>query len=206
MIDPQKLQGEVMKWNLKNFPRAFPHQPTLGIVEEIGELMEADALCTSGQDGIAKLCDAVGDVAIYCAVFCGLNGFDLFQLAVKHENDYNLLVDRQDEIRLGFIVVAGKLCHAFLKDEQKIRGHHHRETMSACIGQIMSLLSALCRIYEIDILECIDVAWSEVSQRDWIKYPKTGVPDGLDKFKAHIDKTLREYPIPKSDWGKRTPF
>lgn len=214
MIDPEKFQGEVMRWNLHNFPNPRQYQPLLGVVEEIGELMEADAMLFAcpekAGESYMEFRDAIGDVAIYCAVFCGLNGIQLFEQTQKMAGHFAEPFYSQAEIRVAFMIVSGRLCHSFLKDDQGIRGHGHRDKMAQDIGKIMDLLSAMCRIYDIDFLECITDAWEEVSQRDWIKYPRTGRPEGEKKQrpKRELPGILKDKPrlIPKERWSMEAPF
>jgi NTP pyrophosphatase (non-canonical NTP hydrolase) len=75
----QELQKE---WQKKNFPNAKPYQPLLGLAEEVGELSHAHLKSEQGIRGTqeeltAKKKDAVGDIVIYLAGYCNLNGLDL---------------------------------------------------------------------------------------------------------------------------------
>ena len=77
-----QLQTDVAQWSARNFPDKKPHQPLLGLAEEVGELSHAHLKAEQGIRGTpaehqtAKE-DAVGDIAIYLADYCTHNGIDL---------------------------------------------------------------------------------------------------------------------------------
>lgn len=66
MITLEQLQAENRELQLHNFPDQLPHQPLLGIIEELGELQEA----TERED----IADALADAVIYMANYASLNG------------------------------------------------------------------------------------------------------------------------------------
>ena len=73
-----ELQIEVGKWAQKNFPKALPHQPLLGAVEELGELSHShlkmeQGIRASWDEHFDGKCDAIGDVVIFLAHYCCLN-------------------------------------------------------------------------------------------------------------------------------------
>lgn len=215
MVNPQTLQKEVMAWNAKNFPHAQPHHPLLGIVEEIGELMEAQSAIAVGkmaaEQGNTAARDAIGDAVIFMAVFCGMAGFSLLQLAEKHADDFSLPLYSEKELTFMFSLTLGKLCHAFLKDQQGIRGHSHRDVMGEQIGKLMCLLGLMCQVSDFDILECVDEAWAVVKERDWVKWPKTGRPPGEGSVKTRMKVRVaqakeRRGDIPKDRWEDEVPF
>lgn len=75
------LQNEVATWSAKNFPGKLPHQPLLGACEEVGELSHAHLKCEQGIRGnagehYAAKCDAIADIVIYLADYCGQNQID----------------------------------------------------------------------------------------------------------------------------------
>lgn len=81
-MDLHKLQREVASWNQYNFPSAKPHHPLLGIAEEIGELSHAHLKLEQGireSESVLRAAkiDAVGDIVIFLASYCYLNGIDL---------------------------------------------------------------------------------------------------------------------------------
>jgi NTP pyrophosphatase (non-canonical NTP hydrolase) len=77
---------------------------------------------------------------------------------------------------LGVGEEVGELNHAFLKRSQGIRGtaDQHTEKMKDAVGDIMVYLAGFCIAEGLDMGECVEKAWSEVSQRDWNKNRTTG--------------------------------
>lgn len=73
------MQAEHQLWVEHNFPRQKPHQPFLGIVEEVGELAhyhlknEQEIRGVSIDDAI----DALGDIFVYMLSYCNSNRIDL---------------------------------------------------------------------------------------------------------------------------------
>ena len=101
----RELQKASATWDAHNFPKATPHQPLLGMCEEVGEL-----------------------------------------------------------------------CHAHLKAEQGIRGTPEEHFHAKCdaLGDLFKFAAHYANSQGIDLEMAITQMWSEVSQRDWIKYPKNG--------------------------------
>jgi len=101
------LQRQHRIWARKNFPETKPHQPLLGVIEELGELTEADPGIDLGtvlqvvgklahhhlkrEQGIrglgvehrAKAQDAIGDVIIFLIHYCTMNEYDLQEIIEK---------------------------------------------------------------------------------------------------------------------------
>lgn len=97
------LQQEVAVWAAKNFKGKLPHQPLLGVSEEVGELCHAHLKLEQGIRGNreelhAKKVDAVGDILIYLADYCTQNHIDL-DLAVT--TAWNEVVKRDWEKNKG---------------------------------------------------------------------------------------------------------
>jgi hypothetical protein len=77
----ETLQEEVKVWHDKNFPNTLPHQPLLGIQEEVGELSHAHLKMEQGirgteADHIRAKMDAVGDIVVFLADYCSQNDLD----------------------------------------------------------------------------------------------------------------------------------
>jgi NTP pyrophosphatase (non-canonical NTP hydrolase) len=98
MFDFKQLQNEVGQWANKNFgdrlrkigelgdsePRPAWH-PLLGVSEETGELSHAylkmkQKIRGNNEKHIEEAKDAVGDILIYLADFCGLMEFDMQEI------------------------------------------------------------------------------------------------------------------------------
>lgn len=60
------------------------------------------------------------------------------------------------------------MAHAFLKKHQRIRKNEdHDQQMKDAVGDIVIYLMGFCTLNNIDIDECIEMAWDEVKDRDW---------------------------------------
>jgi NTP pyrophosphatase (non-canonical NTP hydrolase) len=79
-----ELQREHRQWIDDNFPNQLPHQPLLGLAEEVGELAHAHLKGEQGIRGMndkeaclnAKI-DAIGDIVIFLTSYCNANSIDL---------------------------------------------------------------------------------------------------------------------------------
>jgi NTP pyrophosphatase (non-canonical NTP hydrolase) len=81
-MDLSSFQLEQLDWQQYNFPDATSVEPLLGIGEETGELMHAHLKGIQGirhtDDEIHELKkDAVGDILIYMAAYCNMEGLDM---------------------------------------------------------------------------------------------------------------------------------
>lgn len=75
------LQDEAKEWQAKNFKDAKSYQPLLGLVEEVGELshahLKAEQNIRTKDNHFAEKVDAVGDIVVFLAHYCVLNGISL---------------------------------------------------------------------------------------------------------------------------------
>jgi len=71
---------------------------------------------------------------------------------------------------LGVVEEVGELSHAYLKREQGIRGtrEQHDASIVDAVGDIVLFLSGFCSVEGIDLMDCIEKSWEEVSRRDWV--------------------------------------
>jgi NTP pyrophosphatase (non-canonical NTP hydrolase) len=79
-----QIQSEHRSWVYHNFPDQQPHDPLLGLMEEVGELAHAHLKSTQGIRGLhneilghAEKIDAVGDIFIYLVSYCNSNAINL---------------------------------------------------------------------------------------------------------------------------------
>lgn len=81
------------------------------------------------------------------------------------------------DVLLGIAEETGELCHAQLKQNQRIRsgaeGTSNVEKMDA-VGDLVIYLADYCERSGISLDACVRDAWATVSLRDWIKYPVDG--------------------------------
>lgn len=146
MITLTQLQTEVSEWSHRNFPGNKPHHPLLGLCEEHGELHDAKTT--------EETADAIADVIIYLADYCGRNGLQL---------------------RAGRVIgnALRWLCHYHLKGEQGIR--HTPEEIQAKKQEYVEMIVANMiegsRFAHLDFYKIVDDTWESVKQRDWQKNP-----------------------------------
>lgn len=81
-MDLYEFQKDHKRWLDHNFPGQLPHQPLLGVVEEVGELSHSFLKMEQGIRGstekhLAEAQDAVGDIIVYLASLCNTMGWDL---------------------------------------------------------------------------------------------------------------------------------
>lgn len=99
---------------------------------------------------------------------------------------------------LGVSEEVGELAHAHLKYEQGIRGLTRDEYLRQAgdaIGDIIIYLASYCNTNGLSLAGCLAQAWREVSERDWIHNPDTGVaPDAGLSERAEADEQHREVP------------
>jgi NTP pyrophosphatase (non-canonical NTP hydrolase) len=100
---------------------------------------------------------------------------DLQKQIVQWENknfpetpDYRNLLGMGEEL--------GELFHAHLKSEQRIRqdATETKEKKKDAIGDLLIYAINYAVKNRLCLLECLESAWEEVKQRDWIKFPKNG--------------------------------
>lgn len=189
MLDPEDFQGEVMRWAMHNFPSAQVHEPLLGVVEEIGELYNAHSIIKRPENGGAEkreqeIDDAVGDIMVFLAHYCGLNGFSLISCVTTYGAEDHPMFNPFP--LWGLVEASGRLCHAHLKASQKIRGNH-RENAQQQIGNIVASLRSLCKNQKQELTEIVDHVWGEVKKRDWKKFPLDGGYKTKPRVRAKVD-------------------
>lgn len=102
--------------------------------------------------------------------------FSEFQRQVSVWASHNFPNAKQHEPLLGLTEEVGELAHSHLKMEQGIRGNvdEHKMKAADAIGDIAVFLAHYCHLNGYSLHGCIEAAWNEVKDRDWINYPKTG--------------------------------
>lgn len=174
------LRDEIVEeqrvWAERNFPDQKPHQPVLGLVEELGELTEAYLVGDQ-----PKVIDGLGDFWVYAINAC--RHFDAnfhYLRAAGHarEQDGALIFNFRsaDQMLLKAMALIGRLCHGALKMEQGIRGtkEEHLETISNALADLWIVLSAFASYFDLSLKGVLENTWNEVMQRDWLKNPETG--------------------------------
>lgn len=162
--DPMgEVQVQLYRWQVNNFDLQPAGRFVLGIVEELGELGEA----VEAEDRDAIL-DAVADVCIYAT-----------QLATAHRLDFGVLIaaGRELSASTSVDVSVGRMAHAVLKTEQRIRGYDDPEKGRFEVAQ--ALVQLVCRLDRMtgamgaDLTETYVSTAAHVLARDWKADPLT---------------------------------
>jgi|SRR3990172_4176982 len=77
-----ELQDEHVAWKERNFPNDASWSQLLGVAEEVGELCHAHLKSSQGIRGgeeshLAAKIDAIGDILIFLAGYCNMEGIDM---------------------------------------------------------------------------------------------------------------------------------
>jgi len=173
-MDYEQLQAEVGEWSREQFGTEQPARyPLLGAGEEFGELTHSVLKKKQGirldeEDvGTEAEIDAVGDIIVYLMDFCERGGVEAargFEVShIKYEardlDDIGALIEGLKEY--------GKLCE--YDDIQMCDGGVATTFAPATVASIINALDAFCKSREGigSIDQCIEEAWSEVSEREW---------------------------------------
>lgn len=163
MLDYDQLRDEVHAWANANFGPHEAYRPLLGIVEELGELVEAETK--------AAVADAIGDVVIFMADYCGAKGWSLASIAASARPFSTTVAPPPAAVALG------RLAHAQLKAEQGIRGtqaEHDASGKAACAAILRYLHFVAVEERLDDVDEIVAATWARVRQRSWREDPARG--------------------------------
>lgn len=147
-MDWSKLQREHLEWHNSTFGKAPPWMPLLGIVEELGELKNAQD--SSNGPGIV---DAIGDTMIFLIGYCSHLGIPI-EFVVKSRWNGDALQ-----------TIAGKLCHYHLKTSQGLMTNVSAEQL---LGQLVAALrSELSSTESFSLETVVEHVWSKVRTRTY---------------------------------------
>ncbi len=135
--------------------------PLLGLVEEAGELAEADS-----KRDLAAIGDALADIMIFALDYCSGMGWDAGDM-------WAVNAPAPQAGFIGILVSLGKLCHAHLKQAQGIRVSEDHE--KAARKALEALFSCL-RLKDASLVERTLQTWQTVKKRDWKANPVTAAP------------------------------
>ena len=172
MLTPNQLQNEHRPWSRANFGVVPPHQPLLGIIEELGDELER-AL----QDwNVAEIKDALADTVVFTADYCNQRGWDL-EVIFPSEDGYRICP--AEDIRRAIERArrrASKVAHHQLKTEQGIRGttEEHAVKAQAELGSMLIDLESVARHFGWTLMEVTESVWARVKLRDFRKNAVTG--------------------------------
>lgn len=157
----RRIQAEQRPWVAHNFGDRPAWMPLLGLVEEAGELAEAD----SDRD-LAAISDALADIMIFSLDYCSAMGWDAGAIWESNAEIPNAGF-------IGMLKSLGKLAHAHLKAAQGIRvSEDHEAAGKKALGELFACL----RVKDASLVERTSLTWQKVKKRDWKANPATAVP------------------------------
>jgi len=165
--DLDQLQEEHKPWVAHNFGDRPSWMPLLGLVEET-----CDELYTAiKKPDVAEIKDAAADIVIFMSDFCTAMGFRLQSL-------YDAAVRTMEYELQSRSICIGRLAHAYLKKAQGIRGDPamHDASMRTSLENILRHCLVIAGVNNFDLLETVQATWEQVRKRDFVLYPKTGLP------------------------------
>ena len=180
------IQKEAFEWSNKNFPNQNPEDPFEGMIEEFGEYCHADLKERQGirkKDYKALRIDAIGDFTIYLLNYLSLKDFFIKPI------DYSTAVNYYEIITDNYIIdgMSTEEIHSLsrikiLKDlyDLNIESSRSKEISIHPLYSILIDLMVLSNVNDSNLLKILNDTWESVSQRDWIKYPVTGVSDTVN--------------------------
>lgn len=183
-----RLVPEVGRWINHNFPTQAPHEPLLGMIEEVEEF-NTHALdhCTDRSRThlfYNELEDALGDLMVFLAGYLYSNNIPVNSCLPEY---VWRLINSNHELFLKYKFwlldkdlnrLLGRIAQTHLKLSQKIRlKRRHRLTRRIMIAGVLCTVQRLISIYELSSLEDIIYrTWDEqVKKRDWIAFPHDGM-------------------------------
>lgn len=159
----RQIFPEVAAWSRNNFDtqKGIEHiAPCLGLVEEMGELLE----CIENDKPFPDYEDAVGDIGIYSIDFMSRAGLSP-EICWPH-----LVRDQQP--KNSAMVYLSRIVHCVLKHHQGIRGFDNKEYF---LDQLQIHMSDF--LYRIslsyNLTDCTINTWNKVvSKRNWVANPQ----------------------------------
>lgn len=177
-IDPKRnlnpdtlkdLQTSLYHWQHYNFGPQNNDRLLLGIAEETGELCHSVLKNMQGIRGTpaehtANMRDAIGDIMIYTLNY--LSGLKIYIIDIPNfvPNQAQPTSAEDKIIKATFVIVR---CAAKMTDA-KHAGEAARKLISA--------LNYFCALHHWKLEKILRDTWKEVGQRDWKRFPDTGLP------------------------------
>lgn len=162
------VQSEQVPWVKRNFPDRLDGHPLHGVVEELGELMDARTLPLTA--------DALADALIY---MCDYASACSLTLASCYANALGITMPLTTTPG-DLLRCVGKLSHAHLKMAQKIRGSQdeHQAAKILQLGRLTRMLENYATQRGLNLANDLLDTWKEVRKRNWRDWPTGGGEDG----------------------------
>lgn len=178
----REIADEIFRWASKN----FTYQDSIGegMAEEIGEFchhklkfkQKIRGHSSLGDDINRKrqldfdLKDALGDAMVYCLHWCSLH--DTFISFDTADRFATVASDLTENELIGHIFQI--LSRIFFVSNSR---HVHEDEYRGMGQRFLDHIAALAKGRGWEYKKILQDTWDEVKKRDWIKYPKTGLPD-----------------------------
>jgi NTP pyrophosphatase (non-canonical NTP hydrolase) len=156
------LQVRLFRWEVGQFGYQPSHRYVLGIVEEIGELLES----ISTHDWV----DALGDIQVFAIQLCTAYRLDFGTLR-------KVARSAGDDWREAFVFATALLARAELKSSQRIRGYTEERTREVIADGVVAVCAGVlgaARMLDLDSLDALIVTAEQVLKRDWRRAPENG--------------------------------
>lgn len=157
----------------------YEFSPLTGIGEELGELLDADLY--------SEREDAVGDVLVYLANFCGKTGvtlndnFVIFEEPVMFDTVFRAYTQLQhiclkhaQQIR-AYANIAEELAEAGLVSDQggtfeflarKVDATYQKD-LTKVAQLFLESFTSFCSSFEVDVRKALHETWDKVAARNW---------------------------------------
>lgn len=92
---------------------------------------------------------------------------------------------------------VGELAKAYCKGTAKIKGtpEYWEQQEKDAVGDVILTLLTYCNLRGINAQDCVDIAWKEISLRDYQKYPATGKainqPESGQSVSIEVENIIR---------------
>jgi NTP pyrophosphatase (non-canonical NTP hydrolase) len=173
------LQKEHDEWSTKHFgPKNSVTRNVdtclLGIVEEVGELDEAQFKSSNTRSFLKNTMDALGDITIYMLDFATQKDWDVGSMIhVVDLERFSRLGLSVNQIHLNIRTIVGRLAHARLKQIQKIRytPEQVENLQEDLFMDLLLNLESFAMAHGWDFKEVVEETAKSVFKRDWESNP-----------------------------------
>lgn len=170
------IHREIMPWRNHNFPDFTATDQLLGVIEEVGELAHSylkgkQKIRGTIEEHDANGMDAVGDTLIY------LFGYMQFhELSVEMVLSRALADKSAEDPDRAILHIANRVGRLSRWDADSRFPHDWVSLKGRVVGEVIRTLDRYCVLREWNMIFCLQSAWDEVKERDWITWPDTGMP------------------------------
>ena len=167
-----ELQAECNDWQNYNFPHTPASDVLHGVSEEFGELCHAIHI-----GRMSEQIDAIGDIGIFAINFANKMSIDITDVVMAYGDAYFEGQPRPYYPYPSLFILGveiGRLCHAFLKARQGIRGANERQIEQAFANFWVQLGSSAMVICNKPLDTILEDTWNIVRQRNWRDHPEHG--------------------------------